>query len=60
MGHCNHGNLRRLFDGAAASFRWTLRVKLRDWRHQSPSRARIIAGLFGFFTLTQSRDGPDL
>jgi hypothetical protein len=24
-----------------------------------PSRARIIAGLSGFFTLIQSRDGPD-
>jgi hypothetical protein len=28
-------------------------------RHHSASRARIIAGLSGFFTLSQSRDGPD-
>jgi hypothetical protein len=28
--------------------------------HHSASRARIIAGLSGFFTLIQSRDGPDL
>jgi hypothetical protein len=27
--------------------------------YHSASRARIIAGLSGFFTLTQSRDGPD-
>jgi hypothetical protein len=27
--------------------------------HHSASRARIIAGLSGFFTLIQSRDGPD-
>jgi hypothetical protein len=27
--------------------------------HHSASRARIIAGLFGFFTLIQFRDGPD-
>jgi hypothetical protein len=27
--------------------------------HHSASRARIIAGLSGFFTLSQSRDGPD-
>jgi hypothetical protein len=26
---------------------------------QSASRARIIAGLSGFFTLSQSREGPD-
>jgi hypothetical protein len=26
--------------------------------HHSASRARIIAGLSGFFTLSQSRDGP--
>jgi hypothetical protein len=30
------------------------------WRlYHSASRARIIAGLSGFFTLIQSRDGPD-
>ena len=29
-------------------------------RHHSASRARIIVGLSGFFTLSQSRDGPDL
>jgi hypothetical protein len=28
--------------------------------HHSASRARIIAGLSGFLTLIQSRDGPDL
>jgi hypothetical protein len=27
--------------------------------HHSASRAWIIAGLSGFFTLIQSRDGPD-
>jgi hypothetical protein len=27
--------------------------------HHSASRARIMAGLFGFFTLIQSRDRPD-
>jgi hypothetical protein len=27
--------------------------------HHSASRARIIAGLSGFLTLIQSRDGPD-
>jgi hypothetical protein len=27
--------------------------------HHSTSRALIIAGLSGFFTLSQSRDGPD-
>jgi hypothetical protein len=27
--------------------------------YNSASRARIIAGLSGFFTLIQSRDGPD-
>jgi hypothetical protein len=27
--------------------------------HHSPSRARITAGLSGFFTLIQSREGPD-
>jgi hypothetical protein len=28
-------------------------------RHHRPSRARIIAGLSGFLTLIQSRDGPE-
>jgi hypothetical protein len=28
--------------------------------HQCPSRARLIAGLSRFLTLSQSRDGPDL
>jgi NAD(P)-dependent dehydrogenase (short-subunit alcohol dehydrogenase family) len=27
--------------------------------HHSASRARIIVGLSGFFTLSQSREGPD-
>jgi hypothetical protein len=32
---------------------------LRFSLHHSASRARIIAGLSGFFTLIQSRDGAD-
>jgi hypothetical protein len=30
------------------------------WDHHSASRARIITGLFRFFTLIQSRDGREL
>jgi hypothetical protein len=29
------------------------------WTHHIPARARRIAGLSGFFVLSQSRDGPD-
>jgi hypothetical protein len=31
----------------------------RRFHDHSASRARIIAGLSGFFTLSQSRDGPE-
>jgi hypothetical protein len=50
MGTYNHVELRRLFNGTAVTFGWTLRVGLRE-RHHSASRTRIMAGLSGFFHL---------
>jgi hypothetical protein len=38
----------------------TGRLVLQPWNTHHASLARSIAGLSGFLTLTQSREGPDL